>query len=221
MHVTSPPTALRRSALPALAHAQMHADDSHAHYPASGAYAPPYVAALAPGSPPALAHATHASPAYAPLGYPATPAAPAYPPFQYAQPRSASPPVVLAPIQTDRLVRGPDALPTPLPALASTTGSAGAYGHAVARGAPAQMEVYQQHQQHQHQHSQHQQHQHQQQQHQQHQQQHSHQHQHSPAGHESQVPYSYASSYSSLSPGSGHHASWRPEVFRRSSLTAV
>lgn len=141
-------------------------------------------------------------------------AAPAEPPhYSYAQQapyastshaRAASPPVTLAPIQTDRLVRGGESLPTPLPTLSSTTSLPSAHYHpALARAAPVphpqqQLHVAT-HQQYSSVHSPH------------------------SAGHDGQVAYSY-SSYSALPPGGGHHQqhqSWRPEAFRRSSLTAV
>lgn len=139
---------------------------------------------------------------------------PAYPPHaSSSHTRSSSPPVTLAPIQTDRLVRG-DALQTPLPTLSSTTSLASpSHYHHVARTSSAAQQQQQQLQHHQ----------------QQQQQQHVaspyssvHHPSHSPhsavgAHDSSQVSYSY-SSYSALSPSGNHHSNWRPETFRRSSL---
>ncbi|GJE87278.1 hypothetical protein PsYK624_033610 [Phanerochaete sordida] len=118
-----------------------------------------------------------------------------------AHTRSSSPPVHLAPIQTDRLVRGAASIPS-LPALSSATnlGSQSHYGsHAipsVPRSAPG-MNVGSQYpsgvapQQG--------------------------QSQHSPSN-DSQMQYHY-SSYTSLSANGSHSSNdWRPEMYRRNSL---
>ena len=113
--------------------------------------------------------------------------------------RSSSPPVHLAPIQTDRLVRG--SIPS-LPALSSATSLASqSYGHSAMHDVPrsnaSQLSVASQYSSAVPQA----------------------QSQHSPA-HESQMQYQY-SSYSSLSASGSHSSnSWRPEhqLYRRSSL---
>jgi len=117
--------------------------------------------------------------------------------------RSSSPPVHLAPIQTDRLVHRSASIPS-LPALSSATNMASHYSsahggmHDVPRSAASGLNVASQYSSAVPHHA---------------------PSQHSPA-HEGQMQYPY-SSYSSLSANGSHSAnSWRPEhqIYRRSSL---